>query len=393
MQQFLESTALFCGHFWLTVGIRAKQGDCKQILEGVIQAGFSKKADLHKTSFLPKLILLIPALLIPLLAIPSALASPADELDATSQQIGNLQAQSHTIDASYQQAVTDLVAVDSQVTRYSNEISDSSQRMAEIKASIGGEQKRLDECQAQLNNRQDALEKRLKGTYKSNEVGYLDVVMGAGDFSDFLDRVDMIQYIADEDRQLISSFQDAKNGVERQIASLSDKQSELAGTIDELNSAQASLVSAKSQRQATVDSLKSQKLANEGQLAQAQAEAATIETRMNQIQQQALASAPADGDSGYDASPPPAGGGASYTMEATAYCLGGTTATGMRVGRGVIAVDPRVIPLGSRVHVSGYGDAIAADTGGAISGNRIDVWLPCGEAYAWGVRTVTVTVY
>ena len=65
----------------------------------------------------------------------------------------------------------------------------------------------------------------------------------------------------------------------------------------------------------------------------------------------------------------------------------------MPVGRGIIAVDPSVIPLGSRVHVSGYGDAIAADTGGAIQGNIIDVWLPCGEAYSWGRRTVTVTVY
>jgi 3D (Asp-Asp-Asp) domain-containing protein len=65
----------------------------------------------------------------------------------------------------------------------------------------------------------------------------------------------------------------------------------------------------------------------------------------------------------------------------------------MPVGRGIIAVDPNVIPLGSRVHVSGYGDAIAADTGGAIHGNIVDVWLPCGEAYAWGRRTVTITVY
>ena len=362
-------------------------------MEDVILAGFFKKTDKQKTSSLPKLFILLPALLIPLLAIPSALATPSDELDSANQQIGDLKARSQELDASYQQAVTDLVAVDSEVTRYSNEITDTGQRLDDIKASISEEQKRLDECQAQLNERQDALEKRLRGTYKSNDVGYLDVVMGAGDFSDFLNRVDMINYIADEDRQLISSFQDAKHGVEEKIASLSDKQNELAGTIDQLNAAQSNLVAAKSHQQETVNSLKSRKLANDGQLAQAQAEASAIEARMNQIQQQAMAApAPEDGDGGYD-SPPPATGGSSYSMTATAYCLGGTTATGMRVGRGVIAVDPRVIPLGTRVHVSGYGDAIAADTGGAIQGNRIDVWLPCGEAYAWGVRSVTVTVY
>lgn len=373
------------------MGIRAGWANCKQILEDVIQAGSFKKTDKHKTSFLPKFIFLLPVLIVPLLAIPSALATPS-ELDSANQQVGDLQARSQELDASYQQAVTDLVAVDSEVSRYNNEITDTGARLGEIKASIAEEQQHLDEYQAQLAERRDALEKRLKGTYKSNDVGYLEVVMGAGDFSDFLNRVDMINYIADEDRTLISSFQDAKNGVEEKIATLSDKQNELAATIDQLNTAQSNLVAAKSQQRATVDSLKSQKLANDGQLASAQAEAATIEANMNQIQQQAMAAPAPEAGGGYDASPP-AAGGSSYTMEATSYCLSGTTATGMRVGRGVIAVDPRVIPLGSRVHVSGYGDAIAADTGGAIQGNRIDVWLPCGEAYAWGVRTVTVTVY
>lgn len=91
-----------------------------------------------------------------------------------------------------------------------------------------------------------------------------------------------------------------------------------------------------------------------------------------------------------------------FTVEATAYCpcarccgkSDGITATGMRAGKGVIAVDPRVIPLGSRVYVTGYGAAVAADTGGAIRGNRIDVCFPShGKALRWGRRTVQITVY
>ncbi|ENH97707.1 hypothetical protein J416_04046 [Gracilibacillus halophilus YIM-C55.5] len=90
------------------------------------------------------------------------------------------------------------------------------------------------------------------------------------------------------------------------------------------------------------------------------------------------------------------------TMEATAYtaqCDGcsGTTATGINLlenrNMKVIAVDPNVIPLGTRVHVEGYGEAIAADTGGAINGNRIDVHVPTkDEAYSWGRRQVKVTI-
>ena len=68
------------------------------------------------------------------------------------------------------------------------------------------------------------------------------------------------------------------------------------------------------------------------------------------------------------------------TMEATAYIPSdgggsGITATGMVAQHGVIAVDPQVIPLGTRVYIPGYGVAIAADTGGAIRGNRIDLCM------------------
>ncbi|API91909.1 MULTISPECIES: LysM peptidoglycan-binding domain-containing protein [unclassified Virgibacillus] len=94
--------------------------------------------------------------------------------------------------------------------------------------------------------------------------------------------------------------------------------------------------------------------------------------------------------------------GQSFSVTATAYtasCNGcsGVTATGVDLNKDpnakVIAVDPSVIPLGSKVYVEGYGYATAADTGGAIKGNKIDVHVPSkGEATNWGVRTVNVTI-
>jgi 3D (Asp-Asp-Asp) domain-containing protein len=76
---------------------------------------------------------------------------------------------------------------------------------------------------------------------------------------------------------------------------------------------------------------------------------------------------------------------------ATAYDLSGTTATGLPVGIGVVATDPTVIPLGTRFWVPGYGAAVAADTGGAIKGARIDVWLPPDRIGSWTTRYVTIT--
>jgi 3D (Asp-Asp-Asp) domain-containing protein/LysM repeat protein len=90
------------------------------------------------------------------------------------------------------------------------------------------------------------------------------------------------------------------------------------------------------------------------------------------------------------------------TVKATAYtasCEGcsGTTATGVDLKANpnakVIAVDPKVIPLGSKVYVEGYGVATAADTGGAIKGNRIDVFISTEhEALKWGNKHITVKI-
>jgi 3D (Asp-Asp-Asp) domain-containing protein len=80
---------------------------------------------------------------------------------------------------------------------------------------------------------------------------------------------------------------------------------------------------------------------------------------------------------------------------ATAYCLRGKTASGRMVGPGVIAADPRVLKLGSRVNLGGArtGSHVVADTGGKIKGNRIDIWMAsCADARRFGRRTVTVHV-
>ena len=87
-------------------------------------------------------------------------------------------------------------------------------------------------------------------------------------------------------------------------------------------------------------------------------------------------------------------GGRLFVADAVAYHLPGRTASGLPVGVGVIAVDPTVIPLGTRVFVPGYGPAVAADVGPAIKGNIIDLWMPStAAARAWGRRTVTITIY
>jgi 3D (Asp-Asp-Asp) domain-containing protein len=87
---------------------------------------------------------------------------------------------------------------------------------------------------------------------------------------------------------------------------------------------------------------------------------------------------------------------ASQTYTATTYSLRGRTASGKPVSRGLIAADPSVLPLGTRVRVeagSWSGEYLVADTGGAVKGRRIDIWTPTTfEALQFGRRPVKLTV-
>jgi len=89
-------------------------------------------------------------------------------------------------------------------------------------------------------------------------------------------------------------------------------------------------------------------------------------------------------------------GAASQTYTATAYSLRGRTASGKPVSRGLIAADPSVLPIGTRVRLeagSWSGEYLVADTGGAVKGRRIDIWTPTAqEAVQFGRRPVKLTV-
>jgi 3D (Asp-Asp-Asp) domain-containing protein len=99
-------------------------------------------------------------------------------------------------------------------------------------------------------------------------------------------------------------------------------------------------------------------------------------------------SAPSVNDSDFEVAP--------QTYTATAYSLRGRTASGKPVSRGLIAADPSVLPLGTRVRVEAgslSGEYLVADTGGSVKGRRIDIWIPTArEALQFGRRAVKLTV-
>lgn len=88
--------------------------------------------------------------------------------------------------------------------------------------------------------------------------------------------------------------------------------------------------------------------------------------------------------------------GPTRAFTATCYSLRGRTASGAYVRKGIIAADPRVLPLGTRVYLKAgnlSGEYLVADTGGVIKGNIVDIWVPStGQAMSFGRRKIQLTV-
>ncbi len=86
--------------------------------------------------------------------------------------------------------------------------------------------------------------------------------------------------------------------------------------------------------------------------------------------------------------------GQSFIALVTGYAIQGRTATGQPTEWGIVAVDPSVVPLGSKIQIDGFEETfVAADTGGAVKGNWVDIWFPSyGEAKRFGIQSRRVTI-
>jgi len=237
-----------------------------------------------------------------------------------------------------------------------------------------------------LRQSQRQLGQRLRTLYEEGEPDAIAVVLGATSLEDAVSRLDELERSARLNRQAI----DQSSTSRRQLAALAAKLARRAAELRRLEAGAAqtaaSLEAARAERLRYISSLRQRHRLKARQIAQLEATARTSATRSEAItSQQAATGAPAA---------PVTVSADAITVTATGYSMGGATATGLPVGWGVVAVDPSVIPLGTRMTIPGYGQGVAADTGGAVEGAAIDLWFPTeAQALAWGRRVVTITLH
>lgn len=277
---------------------------------------------------------------------------------------------------------TKVENLDKEIDQVLKKIDDNKKDMNKIAENIKNTQAKLETIENNSKIQEDLFKKRVRAMYVSGSDSYLDVILASSNLSDFISRIDMLTKVMGFDKNIITKLKQEKEAIAKQKMNLSNESAKLA--------------SLKSSNEDTLSKLSKDIKDQKNLLAKAtekEKELTAVEaTKVSSI---SVGSKSGTLSRGISKS-------VSYSkvmdMQSTAYSGDGITASGSATkrdpgGYSTIAVDPRVIPLGSTVYVEGYGYAIAADTGGAIKGNIIDVFFTSeSETQSWGRRSVKVYI-
>jgi 3D (Asp-Asp-Asp) domain-containing protein len=295
-----------------------------------------------------------------------------------------LQARSH-------RALLELYALESRLVRAEQRVEALERQAAELAEREASARRQLTQARADLDEAERRLEARLRALYIAGEPDPLAVLLGSASLDAVISTFEGLDRTARQDRGIVLQLFRARRTLKAALRDVRARQAELDRSLAGARAARASLVAARAERAGYLASLARRRELNNRQIAQLTSQAATAssQTVSSAGSGTTIVTAPA-------AAPPaaPAQSGRVLTVSSTGYCLQGTTATGIPVGWGVVAVDPSVIPLGTRMTIPGYGEGVAADTGSSVVGATIDLWFPsCAQALTWGRRTVTITLH
>ena len=293
----------------------------------------------------------------------------ADDLKEIDAEIANLTQQE-------EQLLKDLIGLETAIERNTQELADLNEKLGQAQAEYDKASQGTTEIKKKLEEQSRLLNKRAVEMYKDQDVDLLLQLISSADLTDLLNRANYIRILVDENAQMVEGYKELKEQYERAYKDVEGKRDQIAILRYEVQRKQERLSQEYEAKKNLVVTIKRQKkeLLNQAQ---------QIMGKIKELQPVGITLS-----------------GKEFTMVATAYyagggglCGDGITATGLRAAYGIVAVDPRVIPLGTKLYIPGYGPALAADTGGLIKGNRIDLVLNSREqALRWGRREVKVYV-
>jgi peptidoglycan DL-endopeptidase CwlO len=329
------------------------------------------------------------------IALAAILVAPAVSGADPSHSVSSLRARNAAIEAKSRAAVLSLYSLDSQLARANARVSTLHGQARSLRSQREALEAQMKVARRSTRVGEQRLAARVRQLYEQGTVEPLEVVFGAKSLDQAMSNLDSLKRISSESELVLNQLKSARVSLAATSRALAAREAALAEVTRHAEAAATALSSTRTQRASYISSL-----ANERRLTEQQISTLVAQAHAAQLKSLALARArtqsvsfAATNNAPRDLGTPPASGNA-LTVSATAYSLPGHTSSGLPVGWGVAAVDPSVIPMGTHFYVPGYGEAIAADTGSAIIGDRIDLWFPTlGQAQAWGRQTVTIVLH
>ena len=329
------------------------------------------------------------------------LAAPALGLAGSTQSASTSRcdAQNLQLAAKKRAAVLQLYSLQEQLSATQVRIASLNQKADSLRAERASLVHQLGIAKAGSRIAQTQLARRLRMLYEQGNVEPLEIVFGAKNLDEALSSLDNLSRVTGQSEDVLRQLKTARV--------------QLAATSSKLAARQRALTSATQQAQAQA-AVARPDARRPGVLHLVARRAAAPERQPDLVARRRRAGRPGPHGAARDrgrgvpagvcagrslasatvAPPAPVAGAHELTVTATGYALSGTTATGLPVGWGVVAVDPSIIPLGTHMTIPGYGEAVAADTGGSVVGATIDLWFPStAQANAWGRRTVTIVLH
>ena len=303
---------------------------------------------------------------------------------AGAQSSARLHRQQRVLAVRSHSALLGLYALDSRLAQARSELA----RIRRLEAALRAEQAsvRHERTIVERNVRvsEHVLGDHLRTLYEEGEPDAIEILLGSTSLDDAVTRLNDLEQSARQGANAVTDTKLGRSKLTRLGQVLASRLRDVQALEARAERTAAALSAAREQRVAYLASLARQRKLTAKQISSLDTRARRVVETATRVQEHAAATPPA----------PVASGPRTLTVTATGYSLPGHTATGLPVGPGIVAVDPSVIPLGTRLTIPGYGEGVAADTGTAVSGYTIDLWFPTlADALAWGRRTVTVTLH
>jgi 3D (Asp-Asp-Asp) domain-containing protein len=236
----------------------------------------------------------------------------------------------------------------------------------------------------------------LRTLYERGNTDPLAVFLGAESLGEAVTTLDGLKRVTDQSSGFVRASLIAEQRLHELRSELSARRVRTAAAVRDAAATTRALTAARGERLSFLSRLRAQQQLKAAQIAALVTTVQRAEVKSQSLTATAAASGPVPAvveDPSPAPVPAPSAAGHTLVVSTTGYSLPGHTSTGLPVGWGVVAVDPTVIPLGTRMTIPGYGEAVAADVGSGVRGAMIDLWFPTiVQAHAWGRRTVTITL-